>query len=137
MKQDISWLIGRQLIEIRKMDYSWSFRLDDGSVISTESTWRIITVSGIVITSEDHEQQFGLPAPLDAAKVATREIVGHSITKCRLDSATGDLHLDLGSRRLQFLCLSSGYESWQITHGEQNLICTGGGKIVEFKPEQK
>ena len=137
MKQDITWLIGRRLAGIEKMDYSWFFRLDDGSVIATESAWRIVTPRGVVVASEDHGQQFGLPAPLDAAGVARKEVVGLAVTACNLDSRTGDLDLEFGSVSLQFLCLSCGHESWRTTHGAQDLVCAGGGKIVEFRPEQK
>lgn len=137
MEPDITWLMGRRLAAIEKMDYSWFFRLDDGSVIATESTWRIVTRQGVVTTSEDHDQQFGLSAPVDAADVARKEIGGLAVTACNLDSRTGDLTLEFESVSLQFLCLSGGYESWRTTHGAQDLICTGGGKIVEFRPEQR
>ena len=137
MKPDITWLTGRHLAGIEKMDYSWFFRLDDGSVIATESTWRIVTSRGVVVTSEDHDQQFGLPAPLNAADVARKEIGGLAVTQHHLDPRTGDLNLEFGSVSLQFLCLSGGYESWRTTHGTQDLTCIGGGKIVEFRSEQK
>jgi len=134
---DITWLMGRRLAAIEKMDWSWFFRLDDGSVIAPESTWRVVTPQGVVVTSEDHDQQFGLPAPVDAAAVAGKAIGGLTVTACNLDWRTGDLSLEFGSISLQFLCLSGGYESWRITHGTQDLFCTGGGKIAEFRPEQK
>jgi hypothetical protein len=134
---DITWLMGRHLAEVEKMDWTWFFRLDDGSVIATESTWRIVTPGGVVVTSEDHGQQFGLPAPLDAVGVARKEIGGLPVTGCNLDARTGDLNLEFGSVTLQFLCLSGGYESWRTTHGMQDLVCTGGGKVIEFIPEQK
>jgi hypothetical protein len=134
---DITWLMGRHLAAIEKMDWSWFFRLDDGSVIATESTWRVVTPQGVVITSEDHDQQFGRPAPVDAADVARKEIAGLAVSGCDLDSKTGDLNLEFGSVRLQFLCLSRGYESWRTTHGIQDVVCTGGGKIVEFIPERE
>ncbi len=134
---DITWLMGRHLAAIEKIDWPWDFRLDDGSVIATESTWRIVTPRGVVVTSEDHDQKFGLPAPLDAASVARKEIGELAVTAHNLDSKTGELSLQFGSVSLQFLCLSGGYESWRTTHGTQDVICTGGGKIVEFIPKQE
>jgi hypothetical protein len=134
---DIAWLLGRHLAAIEKMNWSWSFRLDDGSIIATESTWRIVTPQGVVVTSEDHDQQFGRPAPIDAVGVARKEIGGLAVTAYDLDARTGDLNLEFGSISLQFLCLSRGYESWEAKHGTQWLVCTGGGKIVDFIPEQK
>ena len=134
---DITWLMGRHLAAVEKMDWSWFFRMDDGSVIATESTWRIVTPQGVVVTSEDHDQQFGLPAPVDAADVARKELGRVAVTACHLDSRTGDLSLEFGSVSLQFLRLSGGYESWRTTHGTQDIVCTGGAKIFEFIPEQK
>lgn len=137
MKHDISWLVGRRIAEIEKMDYTWFFRLDDGSVIATESTWRVVTPKGVAVTSDDHEQKFGLPSPLDAAAVAKDEIGKGAVTGAVVDSRTGDLNIEFGPASLHFLCLSSGYESWRSTHGHQDLICTGGGKIAEFRPDKK
>jgi len=137
MEPDITWLIGRHMAGIEKMDYSWFFRLDDGSVIATESTWRIVGPGGVVVASGDHDQWFGLPAPLNAADVARKEIAGLAVTRCNLDLRTGDLNFEFGSVSLQFLCLSCGYESWRTTHGTQDLTCIGGGEVVEFGPEQK
>jgi len=53
---DITWLMGRHLAAVEKMDWSWFFRLDDGSLIDTGSTWRIVTPRGVVVASEDHDQ---------------------------------------------------------------------------------
>ena len=135
MKHDITWLVGRQFGQIEKMEWTWSLRLDDGSVIATESTWRLVTDQGVTVTSEDDGQQFGLPAPFDAASAVETELAGQTVSGFALDSTTGDLTIEFGSRRLQFLCLSSGYESWRLTHGAQDLICTGTGKVVKFTPE--
>lgn len=38
MRHDITWLEGRKFAKIEKMKYTWILRLDDGSVIATEST---------------------------------------------------------------------------------------------------
>jgi hypothetical protein len=137
MEPDITWLIGRRLAEVGKVDYTWFFRLDDGSTIVTESTWRMVTPRGVAVTSEDHGPRFGLPAPLDAADAVRKEIAGLAVTGCNLDARTGDLSLQFGSLTLQFLCLSGGYESWRTTHGTQDLVCTGGGEVIEYLPEQK
>jgi len=137
MKHDITWLVGRQFAQVEKMDYTWFLRLDDGSVIATESTWRLVTDQGVTVTSEDDGQQFGLPAPLDVASAVEKELAGQTVSGFGLDSITGDLTIEFESKRLQILCLSSGYESWRLTHGTQDLICTGGGNIVEFTQGKK
>ncbi len=137
MEPDIAWLTGRRLTAIEKLDWSWFFRLDDAGVIATETAWRMITPQGVVVTSEDHEQKFGLPAPLNAANVVRKEIGGLIVSGYHLDPKTGDLNLEFGSVTLQFLCTSSGYESWRITHGTLELICTGGGKLYPYERKVK
>ena len=67
---DLTWLVGLQLKAVEKKDYSWFFTFDDGGSIATESFWRLITIEGVAVTSEDHGHQFGLPAPVDAANLA-------------------------------------------------------------------
>jgi hypothetical protein len=60
-------LIGRQLLSVEKQDYSWLFGLGAGVSLPTESPWRLIEQGRIVVSSEDQDQQFGRPAPVDAA----------------------------------------------------------------------
>ena len=137
MKHDITWQTGRQFVQIERMDWTWFLRLDDGTTVATESSWRLATSQGVTVTSEDDCQQFGLPAPFNAAVAVEKELSGQSVSAFGIDQTTGDLTIEFGSKQLQFLCLSSGYESWRLTHGNQDLICTGGGKIEEFTQEKK
>ena len=128
-------LIGLALRSVEKKDYSWIFVFADDISIMTEDAWRLLSADGIVITSQDHGHQFGLPAPVDAAKsvlagVSMKVVVTASITR-----PTADLTLDFGGHsHLQFFQLSSGYESWRLySHGSQT-ICIGGGDIAHFPP---
>lgn len=71
---DMTWLIGRTINKVEKLDYSWFFVLNDGGSIATESPWRLVTSQGIVVTSEDHGHPFGLPAPVNAVVWSLGEI---------------------------------------------------------------
>jgi hypothetical protein len=133
MKPDFSWFVGRQIKEIGKQDYTWFFLLDDGSNICTETFWRLVTSDGVAVTSEDHEQKFGLPAPVDAGKSAMEKIGDHSVERFELDERTGDLSLSFGANTLQFLTTSSGYENWRAYHGNQEIICMGGGRLLPIE----
>jgi hypothetical protein len=123
--------VGRRIEAVEKKDYSWFFSFDDGS-IATESFWRLITTHGVVVTSEDHGQKFGLPAPVDAAEVIKKEVGGKVVDQFILDEQTGDLSLHCGDKTLQFLTTSSGYEGWRALHGSQQVICGCGGSLTEF-----
>jgi len=131
MIPDLKWMIGQSIKEIEKKDYTWFFRLDDGTVIGTEDSWRLVGAERIVMTSEDHGQQFGHDSPVDAADIVKAETKGKALTHAEVDMKTGDLTLSIASTSLTFLCLSSGYEAWRITHGDLEYICTGGGTVVD------
>ena len=88
MTIDLKWLIGNRTKGIGKQDYTWFFAFDGGSSITTESTWRLITVEGIRATSDDHGQQFGLPAPFDAIDVVKKAIGQHAIKQYNIDPTT-------------------------------------------------
>ena len=132
-KPDMTWLIGRRITRVEKTDYSWFFLLDDASSIGTESVWRLVTVEGIVVTSEDHGHPFGLPAPVDAAERVTKTVDQSPVTAFELREDTGDLVLHFtNDASIEFLSLSCGYEGWQTVHGQQEVICLGGGGFSEI-----
>jgi hypothetical protein len=134
MKVDLKWLIGRRIKDIGKKDYTWFFDFEDGGSITTESSWRLVTVEGITATSADHGHKFGLPTPVDVIDVAKKTINQQTIKQYSLDSKTGDLFLYFDNNcEIQFLNLSSGYESWHIIYGAHEIICMGGGKLHEFE----
>ena len=61
-------LVSQTLRSVEKKDYSWFFVFADDISIVTESPWRFLDQDRIIITSEDHGHQFGLPAPVDAGE---------------------------------------------------------------------
>lgn len=118
---------------MEKADLSWFLTFDDGSSIGTEGAWRLVTPAGVAVTSEDHGHQFGLPAPVDAGCVAKAALGDKIVERYALDERTGDLALHLGGdTTIEFLTLSSGYEGWRTVHGNQEVICMGGGRLVEL-----
>ena len=134
MKVELKWIIGQRIKEMGKQDYTWFFDFDGGGSITTETTWRLVTAEGIKATSEDHGHKFGLTTPLDSIDAIKKTVGQQTIEQYKLDPTTGDLFLIFGSKcELQFLSLSSGYESWHIVHGAQEVICMGGGKLHELE----
>ncbi len=134
MTIELKWIIERRIKNIGKQDYTLFFDFDNRDSITTESTWRLVTEEGIKAASDDHGHQFGLPAPLDVIEVVKKTIGQQTIKKYDIDPRTGDLSLHFEDNgELQFLNLSSGYESWHIVHGAQEIICLGGGKLHEVE----
>ncbi|HMS15366.1 MAG TPA: DUF6188 family protein [Planctomycetota bacterium] len=134
MKSDpekhIEPLAGHQLISVEKKDHTWFFRFTGESTLATESPWRLLQ-GHIVISSEDHLQQFALPEPVDAAKRVLTSTGGRSVESTAILSESGDLTIVFaGGLQLQLLQASSGYESWRLSVKGAETICTGGGTIV-------
>ncbi len=139
-------LIGHHLTSVEKVDYTWFFRFTGDITIGTESHWRLMIKERMVVTSEDHSQPFGLPEPVDAAKIVRAKIGRHTIESATISASTGDLVIELsGHAQLQLLQLSSGYESWQLyvncnEAGISSAVgtvttCLGGGDIAHIPRE--
>jgi hypothetical protein len=134
MKLDATELVGQFLSSIENRDYSWFFMFSGGDQVSTESPWRLVTCSGIYVTSEDHGHQFGLPAPVDATERVRRTLGTDPITDAGHDERTGDLIIRFADQRyLHFLQLSCGYESWTLLVGDRKFVCMGGGEYASLE----
>jgi hypothetical protein len=137
MPIDLSWLIGHTLMGVEKKDHSWFFLFDDGVNLATESFWRLVG-DRVIVTSEDHNQKFGLPAPVDAASVILEKIGKSHLERPVIDARTGDFFLSFDNgHTLQFLTDSGGYEGWRLGHPGKLIICLGGGELAIFNdPKQ-
>ncbi len=56
--------------------------------------WRLVEAGRIRFTSEDDGQQFGLPAPVDAASEVNGRLVGAAVEAVQLRKGLLDLELD-------------------------------------------
>jgi hypothetical protein len=76
--------------------------------------WRIVNRDKAGVSSFDHDQKYGLPAPIDAFQRLEDELQGKRVTGALLDARTGDLVFsfeeDLEFRVFNF----TGYEVWEI-----------------------
>jgi hypothetical protein len=124
-------LVGQTLRSVEKKDYSWFFVFADDISIVTESPWRFLSEDRIIVTSEDHGNQFGLPAPVDAAERVLAGVSRKAVVTASITRPTADLIIYFdGHWHLQFLQMSCGYESWRLYIRGNETICTGGGDIA-------
>jgi hypothetical protein len=135
MDFDVSWMLGRAVAEVKFMaPASWSFRFGEGVEIRTDSSvWRIVVGGHIVLSSEDHEQQYGLSSPVDAVARCQSLIVQVRIERAEVREDTRDIVIVFESgARLDILPISSGYESWQVAapNGTQTTAQRGGNLVV-------
>lgn len=130
---ELSWLVGTTIDRIQWLSpYTWQCHLSNGGVISTESLWRFISKGRLLLTSEDHHQQFGLPQPIDAESALHIYTQGKRILSAHADAMTSDLHIEIdGVGRLEILATSSGYENWKIATAANRCTVATGAQIIE------
>jgi len=133
---DFSWMVGRTIIGVALNEPTqWSFSFGPGVGIGAECPWRLLKDGRVAISSEDHLQLYGLPAPIDAAAVAVDTLASRAITHVEVKDGTADLVLEFADGlRLEFLPISSGYESWGVTtpSGFQ-VVAQGGGQLSGWR----
>jgi hypothetical protein len=100
--------------------------------VRADCPWRVIRDGGIVLSSEDHGQQYGLPAPVDAEAECRRLIGGAVVAAAEVRDETRDFVIRFASgTRLELVPLSSGYESWQLGGpGGSLVVSQGGGQLA-------
>lgn len=86
---------------------------ENGSRLRTQF-WRITEPGRYSLTSFDHQQKYGLPAPIDAIKEFQDRLQYRFVSDVRLREGTRDLVFDFaGGLRLEVFGLT-GYEDWDI-----------------------
>lgn len=85
----------------------------DGSRLRTDY-WRVIKSGKAGVSSFDHLQRYGLPAPIDAIVDLQKEVKDVSVIDACLNEKSGDLLFHFsGDLHLQVLNFTS-YEVWEI-----------------------
>lgn len=86
----------------------------NGSKLRAEY-WRVIRDGKAGISSFDHKQRYGLPAPIDAIDQLQKQLQDKTVTDARMDAETGDLLFQFADNiKLQVLNFTS-YEIWEIS----------------------
>ena len=126
-------MVGRRIKVSFSEPIFWHFAFDKGGVITAECPWRLLNDGSIKLSSADHRQQFGLPAPIDAATRATELLSASVVSRAEMRAGTLDILLEFDHGfRLEILPISSGYEGWKMLDPlGRELIAQGGGNLVE------
>jgi uncharacterized protein DUF6188 len=128
---DVSWMAGRSVKVTTENGHQWFFDLGDTSRISVECPWRLLLQGKIRVTSEDHNQKYGLPAPIDAAAEANKLLNRLPVVSAEIRHGTGDLVLNFeGQLRLEVVPFFSGYEAWELSTPQGRHVLAGcGGEL--------
>jgi hypothetical protein len=114
-----------------EVEGQWHFGFTSGWLM-VGCVWRVVNGGRIVLGSEDHRQQFGLPAPVDAVSRILELLADKTVDSLQIDGLTSDLTIRFtGDVRIDIFNNSSGYEGWNY-HGRNGLelIAQGGGRLL-------
>jgi len=134
---DLSWMVGHVISEVSFHEpVRWYFTFGAQASIGVDCLWRIVERDRVVLTSEDHLQQFGLPAPVDAAVRGGQLLSKRRVTAVHLREATSDIVVEFtDGLRLEIIATSSGYENWQLCDPSgTSYFAQGGGQICRHVP---
>jgi len=130
----LAWLAQHRLESVLHRGYEWVFAFDNGAAVVVSCLWRLIEEGRIRFTSEDEGQQFGLPAPVDAAAELNRRITNATVEAVMLRDHTLDLELRFDTGHvLEVIPDSFGYESWIAHDRDTQFIAVGGGKLTIYR----
>ncbi len=73
---------------------SLRFDFEGRTVLDVRCPWRILSATGIALGNVDHQQQFGLPTPIEAQQEA-QKLLADRIVKATIREKTADLILEL------------------------------------------
>ena len=112
---------------------SWRFYFSDNIYVSIYGFWRLLKNNKITWVSFDHEQQFGLPEPIDLVEKLRQELADVRLTKIEVIKDTYDLTLILTNGfKIDIYISSSGYESYDFSINDKRYIGLGSGNIAIF-----
>lgn len=128
---DFSWMTGRYVQITFSEPATWCVSFGESLGMNVDCPWRLIHDGTIEVSSDDHRQQFGLPAPIDAATCATSLLAGLTIERVEVREGTADVFIQFeGDWRLEIIPFSSGYESWNVsTPSGKRVVAQGGGQL--------
>jgi hypothetical protein len=130
---ELIWLVGRRFQTLTRRDYDWVLAFDNGASLVVNCLWRLIEVGRICRTSLDEGQQFGLPAPVDAAAEVNHRLVGALVASAVVRPGLLDIDLKFNTGHIfQVIPESAGYEAWNLLNGTKQLIAVGGGDLAIF-----
>ncbi len=131
---ELDWLVHRRFVAVTRSDHDWHFAFDGETDLNVECLWRLVEKNRIRLTSLDDGQQFGLPAPVDAAHEINSRLENAIVVTVGLRDSTLDLQLTFDTgHTVEIIPDSSGYEAWEVGSVDQRFIAVGGGDLAIFK----
>jgi hypothetical protein len=92
---------------------SIAISFSDGSRLRADY-WRVVKEEKARLSSFDHRQKYGLPAPIDAIAEFVSLLDARRVKNARWDSRTGDLIFDFEPDLELHVFNFTGFEVWEI-----------------------
>lgn len=91
--------------------------------------WRLIKMEREVrLSSFDHQQRYGLAAPIDAINKLQEELQNKVVTGARMRDETGDLLFEFADHLKLEVFSFTGYEDWEIHFPDGTGECSNYAK---------
>jgi len=136
----LQWLKGASIRDVPDLEAedAWHFGFTVGG-LGVQCPWRVVSGGRIVLGSVDHNQQFGLPKPVNAVSRVSQLLKGKVVEDVKIHDMTSDLTIQFtDDLRLDVFNNSSGYEGWQYGDSEGlRLVAQGGGRLLMCYGERK
>ena len=130
---ELAWLVGHQFQSLTRREFEWLLVFDKDVNVVVACLWRLVEAGRIRFTSQDDGQQFGLPAPVDAAAEVNRRLALAYIETVELRKGSLDLELRFSTGHvLQIIPDSSGYEAWNLCSEKKHFVAIGGGEMAIY-----
>jgi hypothetical protein len=85
----------------------------NGTLLKAEY-WRLVINGNPGVSNFDHQQTYGLPAPVDAVETLHETLDHKLVTNAVLDQRTGDLLFEFSGNVTLQVFNFTGYEIWEI-----------------------
>ena len=134
----LSNLVGLPCSGIEKpSDSLWQFHFGEQEAhLDLEQPWRLIVNGAVRFASSDDGQKFGLPEPLNGAKLCRELLLHKRVANFELRPDVSDLTLIFeDGARLEIFVFSAGYEGWSFQiKGGRTMTALGGGDVAIWGP---
>ena len=115
----------------------WSFLFSDNIVINTYAFWRILDSKEIQYTSLDHEQEVGLPKPIDLLEEVTKILSAKSLIEIKVKKDTMDLLLTFTNNiQIEVFISSCNYVAYDFTIND-NYYSVDIATIAKWDKDKK
>lgn len=116
----------------------WTFYFAQKIHANSTGFWRLLQNNKLLFVSLDHEQQFGLPKPINLVEELNRLLLGQRLQRIEVIKDTCDLKLILTNGfTIEIYISSSGYETYDFSIGGKRHIGLGSGGVAIFDTRKR